>query len=376
MIPVIAVAAFATPAFAGPATGDGNGGVRLKQLGEFDSPVYVDNVPGSKRLLAVVEQTGHIKLLRGSHLVGHDFLDIGGRVQSGGERGLLSVAFAPDYRKSRRFYVYFTNPTGDNQISEFKRRKHSKTEANPGSARTVITFGHREFANHNGGQLQFGPDGLLYIGTGDGGGAGDTLENGQNASTLLGKILRIDPRKGGGRPYGIPASNPFAGPTPGADEVFALGLRNPWRFSFDSATGDIVIGDVGQGDWEEIDYEKSATGANFGWNIFEGNHPFDSATPPPGYRPPMLEYSHADGGCAVSGGYVVRNRKLKTLYGRYLYSDLCVGELRSFVPDVANHRALDDKALGPSLDSPSSFGEGRKGRIYAVSHSGPVYQLK
>jgi glucose/arabinose dehydrogenase len=376
LIPVLALAVWASPASAGQATGNGSGGVKLKQVGEFDSPVHVDNVPGSKKLVAVVEQTGHIRLLRGSHTVGHDFLDISGRVQSGGEQGLLSVAFAPDYKKSRRFYVYYTNPTGDNQVSEFKRRAHSKTKASPGSERTVVTFSHREFDNHNGGQLQFGPDGLLYVGTGDGGGGGDTLMNGQNKNTLLGKILRINPRAGGGRPYQVPQSNPFAGSTPGADEVFAFGLRNPWRFSFDSVTSDLVIGDVGQGDWEEVDYERNARGANFGWNAFEGNHPFDSPTPPAGYHPPMFEYSHGDGGCSITGGYVVRDKKLATLYGRYIYADLCVGQLRSFVPDVGANRALDDKALGPNVDQPTSFGEGRKGRIYLASLTGPVYRLK
>jgi glucose/arabinose dehydrogenase len=376
LVVAAALAVGASPASAGLATGSGSGGVRLKQVGEFDSPVYVDNVPGSKRLVAVVEQTGRIKLVRGSHVVGHDFLDISRRVQAGGEEGLLSVAFAPDYKQSRRLYVYFTNQDGDNQVEEFKRRKKSKTRANPGSGRTVIAFDHPDFGNHNGGQLQFGPDGLLYAGTGDGGGGSDPFENAQNPNSLLGKLIRIDPRRAGGAPYGVPNGNPFAGPTPGRDEVFALGLRNPWRFSFDSVTHDIVIGDVGQDDFEEVDYETNAKGANFGWDAFEGNHPFESQTPPAGYRAPVLEYSHGGGGCAVTGGYVVRDRKLPTLYGRYVYSDLCLGELRSFIPDVGGHRAADDKALGPSVSAPSSFGEGRKGRIYVASLDGPVYRLK
>jgi glucose/arabinose dehydrogenase len=376
LVAAAALAVCATPASAGLATGNGSGGVRLKQVGEFDSPIHVDNVPGSKRLVAVVGQTGHIRLLRGSHVVGHDFLDISGRVQAGGEEGLLSVAFAPDYKQSRRFYVYFTNQAGDNQVEEFKRRKKSKTHANPGSGRTVIAFNHPDFGNHNGGQLQFGPDGLLYIATGDGGGAGDPFENAQNPNSLLGKLIRIDPRRADGAPYRIPNGNPFAGSTPGRDEVFALGLRNPWRFSFDSITHDIAIGDVGQGDFEEVDYETNARGANFGWDNLEGNHPFESSTPPPGYRRPVLEYSHAGGACTVIGGYVVRDKKLSTLYGRYVYSDLCLGELRSFIPDVPGHRALDDKALGPSVSQPTSFGEGRKGRIYVASLDGPVYRLK
>jgi hypothetical protein len=369
------IAALPGSAAAKPKVGDGDGGVELRKLGEFDTPVYVDDAPGSNRLLFVVEQPGTISVLRGKKRIAHAFLDIRDQVEFGGEQGLLSVAFAPDYRQSGRFYVYYTARGGDiNRVSEFRRT--SATSADPSSERTVIEFSHPDFDNHNGGQLQFGPDGFLYISTGDGGGAGDTRGNAQNPGSPLGKLLRIDPRPGNAGAHAVPAGNPFAGSTPGLDEVFSLGLRNPWRFSFDRKTGRIAIGDVGQGGWEEIDYEtlSSASGANFGWNVLEGNHPFDGSTPPSAYQPPIAEYSHGGGGCAVVGGYVVRDRKLKPLYGRYVYADLCLGELRSFVPELGGARR--DRPLGLDVPSPTSFGEGSKGRIYVASGEGGVWRLK
>jgi glucose/arabinose dehydrogenase len=374
---VLALAtALPSAAAAKPKLGDGTGGVELRKLGEFEQPVHIDNAPGSNKLLYVVEQPGTISVLRGRKTVGHPFLDIRDLVEVGGEQGLLSVAFAPDYEQSRRFYVYYTVRGGDiNRVDEF--RATSATTADPVSRRTVIEFTHDEFENHNGGQLQVGPDGYLYIGTGDGGGGGDTLGNGQNPNRLLGKVLRIDPLPGNAGAYGIPPDNPFAGPATGLDEIYALGLRNPWRFSFDRKTDRLTIGDVGQGAWEEVDYVKpsDADGANFGWNAFEGTHRFDLQTPaPPDHQPPIFEYPNGGASCAVIGGYVVRDRKLKSLYGRYLYADLCAGEVRSFVPGLA--AARKDRALGPSIPSPTSFGEGIKGRIYVVSGEGGVWKLK
>lgn len=364
---------WAAAAAAQPSIGDGRGGVKLKQIGEFEFPVYVDDAPGFKRLLFVVEQPGMISVLRGSRVLAHRFLDIRDLVQYGGEQGLLSVAFPRDYEQSGRFYVYYTNEDGDNQVDEFRRSGGSATRADPASRRTVIVFSHPAFSNHNGGQLQFGPDGNLYIGTGDGGGGGDPFENAQNTDSLLGKLLRIDPRATGSAAYSIPAGNPFVG-EPGADEVFSFGLRNPWRFSFERKTDRIAIGDVGQNAWEEIDYEPRsvANGANFGWDDFEGNHPFESQQPPPGYQGPIHEYPTASG-CAVTGGYVVRDRKLDSLHGRYLYGDFCNGELRSFIPRLEG--AENDRALGSNVPSLSSFGEGRRGRIYATSLDGPVFRL-
>jgi glucose/arabinose dehydrogenase len=358
------------------ATGSGAGGVALKQIGEFDSPSYVEDAPGARRLLFVVELPGTIRVLRNGRVLRRPFLDITDHVASGGERGLFSVAFRPDYRKSRRFYVYYTQLDGDLRIDEFKRRRGTKTRANPRSGRNLLTIPHQEFGNHNGGQLQFGPDGLLWIGTGDGGGAGDTLDNARNLDSLLGKLLRIDPtaRKD---PYDIPADNPFVG-GPGGDEIYAYGLRNPWRFSFDSATGELAIADVGQGAVEEVNVlsRAAARGANFGWPQFEGNQPFDPSRPgqdPP--TPPIHTYSSADatGNCSVTGGYVVRDSRLESLNGRYVYADLCGGALRSFIPTAGG--ASDDAALGVPVSSPTSFGEGRRGQIYVTSLDGPVFEL-
>jgi glucose/arabinose dehydrogenase len=322
---------------------------------------------------------GRVRVLRKGNLRGQPFLDIRGRVSSGGEEGLLSIAFDPEYRRNRRFYAYYTNRAGNLEIDEFRARNHR--DAREGSRRRVIVIPHSRFANHNGGQIQFGPDGRLYAGTGDGGGAGDPREKAQSKGSLLGKILRIDPRKHGSRPYKAPRGNPYVG-KPGQNEIYARGLRNPYRFAFDR--GRIVIGDVGQQRWEEVDYErrKSLRGANFGWDRFEGDHRFDypgdnEASRAPGYERPIFEYEHGGRncapGCSIIGGYVVWNRKLRSLRGRYLYADFYAGTLRSFVARRRHGRR--DRALGVHVDHPSSFGRGTRGRIYVASLDGPVYQL-
>jgi glucose/arabinose dehydrogenase len=366
--------AFPAAAGAKPKLGTGKGGVELRKLGEFDSPVHVDNAPGHRRLLFVVEQPGTIRVLRRKRTLDAPFLDIRDRVECCGEEGLLSVAFPPDYRRSGRFYVYYTARGGElNRVVEFRRS--TSTTADPSSGRTVIEFDHPVYSNHNGGQLQFGPDGHLYIGTGDGGGSGDPDGNAQNPNSPLGKLLRIAPGEGGVA-YTIPAGNPLVG-APGLDEIYALGLRNPWRFSFDRKTERVSIADVGQGSWEEVNHERPSRlgGANFGWDAFEGTHRFATSTPaPPNHRPPIHEYRNTGANCAVVGGYVVRDRKLKSLYGRYVYADLCAGELRSFVPRLSGARK--DRRLGRSVPSPTSFGEGVKGRIYVASQEGGVWRLK
>ena len=238
----------------------------------------------------------------------------------------------------------------------------------------MISVRHREANNHNGGTIQFGPHGDLYIGTGDGGDEGDPHGHGQNKHVLLAKLLRIKPRRHGKGHYTIPKSNPFVG-RPGKDQIYALGLRNPFRFSFDKPTGRIFIGDVGQDAWEEIDYEspKRLRGANFGWNHFEGDHVYDSSTPRPKhrYRPPILEYSHSKG-CAVIGGYLVRDHRLRSLRGRYVYEDLCNGQLRSLLPH--REHASGDRATGLSVTDPGGFGLAH-GHVYVASLIGPVYEL-
>jgi len=354
-------------------------GVALQRIGRFGSPVYVAGAPGFPRLLFVVEQAGAVRVLRGGRRLRRPFLEIGGLVSSGGERGLLSIAFPPDYRRSRRFYVYYTDRSGDIRVDEFRRR--GPTRAARGSRRPVLRIAHRENSNHNGGQLQF-LGRLLYLGTGDGGSGGDPPNNAQNRDSLLGKLLRIDPRASGGRPYSIPSGNPFAGRR-GRGEIYSLGLRNPFRFSFDTSTAKaprIAIADVGQSSVEELDYTTvaAARGANFGWDAFEGFTPYtgenDGTADPGGTVKPILAYPQSRGGsCSIIGGYVVRDRRLPSLRGRYVYADFCEGELRSLVPHL--RRAGRDRKLGLSVPSPTSFGEDTRGRVYVASLEGPVYRL-
>jgi glucose/arabinose dehydrogenase len=359
----------------------GERGVALKRIGSFSEPVYVTGAPGFPRLLFVVEQRGRVVVLRGGRRLRRPFLDIRGLVGYGGERGLLSVAFPPDYRRSRRFYVYYTDSRGDIRVDELRRR--GPTRAARGSRRPVISIRHRANDNHNGGQLQF-LGRLLYLGTGDGGSGGDPPNNAQNRGSLLGKLLRIDPRPRGGRPYTVPAGNPFVG-RPGRDEIYSYGLRNPFRFSFDRVTAPgrprIAIADVGQDRFEELDYTTvgGARGANFGWDAFEGFARYrdeNSGTPDPGgTTKPIFAYGRSrDGGsCTIIGGYVIGDPRLPSLRGRYLYADLCAGRLRTLVPHL--RRAGDDRRLGLSVPTPSSFGEDTRGRVYAVSLDGPVYRL-
>jgi len=353
------------------------GGVALKKIGSFDAPVYVAGAPGFPQLLFVVEQPGQIVVLRNGHRLRKPFLDLRDDVSYGGERGLLSVAFPLDYARSRRFYVYYTDNDGNIRIDEFKRG--SATQARRGSRRKVIVIPHPVNANHNGGQLQFLGN-LLYFGTGDGGSGGDPPNNAQNKDVLLGKLLRIDPRPSGGRPYSVPADNPFVG-KPGRDEIYSYGLRNPFRFAFDRRRPRIAIADVGQNQFEELDYlpVAAASGANFGWDAFEGFSKYsdeNSGTPNPGGTvKPIFTYSHARGGssCSIIGGYVVRDPRLKGLLGRYVYADLCEGQLRALAPHLK--RASGDHKLGLQVESPSSFGEDDQHRLYVASVEGPVYRL-
>jgi hypothetical protein len=405
-----ALALLLTPtAHALPPVGDGNGGFSLTPIGSFDEPTDTVQAPGKKnrKLLFIVEQDGRIQVLRKGVLQPRPFLDISGRVMNVGEQGLLSVAFHPRYERNRRFYVYYTNPNGDNEVVEFKRSKRSRLRASAASARLVLYLSHPTFGNHNGGDLHFGAKQLLYIGPGDGGGGGDPSNNAQNPSALLGKLLRIDPlpskvkrgKKGkrraaaakGRRPYTIPKGNPFAAGG-GRPEVFALGLRNPFRFTFDSVTGAISIGDVGQSCREEIDYRLPGhlAGANFGWARFEGNFLYEPSRSAPGAVAPIHEYdngseSGGSGSCTSLGGftgsgiiagYVVRDPRLTHQYGRLLYTDLANPEIHSLVPSEPG--ALDDRYTGVSLPAPGnadSFGEARNGVLYVISHAGPIYRL-
>lgn len=352
-------------------------GVKLVQVGSFDQPLYVTAPPADKRRIFVVSQNGTIWVVRGGRKLPAPFLDIRSQVQDSGEQGLLGLAFAPGYAQSGLFYIYYTGKDQKQHLVEYRRR--SDDTADPASARPLIVFDDPE-PNHNGGQLTFGPDHLLYVGTGDGGGGNDqhgARGNAQNLGSPLGKILRIDPARSGSKAYAIPAGNPFVRTSGARPEIYAYGLRNPWRFSFDRANGDLTIGDVGQDQVEEIDFARRGTarGGNYGWRPWEGrrrNFPGESA---PGARFPVLTKLHSDGWCSITGGYVVRDRAVPGLYGRYVYSDYCKGELRS--ARLASGRATGDAKI-PGLRTISgadSFGEDALGRVYVVSGSGPVYRF-
>jgi len=351
----------------------GEGGVALEEIGEFEDPVFVTQPKGDTALY-VVEQTGQI-IRVGAGGKESTFLDISDEIIAGGEQGLLSAAFAPDFTKSGLFYVDYTNEDGDTRVVEYQAKKGKVDER---SARTLLAVA-QPYANHNGGLLLFDDEGNLLVGLGDGGAGGDPERNGQDLGVLLGKILRIDPGAEAGRngaQYSIPKDNPYAEDNGAQPEVLAYGLRNPWRFSFDREEGGLWIGDVGQNALEEVDHlPQPGEDANFGWSAFEGTERFNADEEAPNAIDPVLTYGR-DLGCSITGGYVVRDKALKSLYGRYLYADFCQGQLRSFTAaDAENGTATDDQALGLQVPSISSFGEDQKGRIYAVSLDGPVFRL-
>jgi glucose/arabinose dehydrogenase len=370
---VVVLASIFTSAQAGAAPA-----ASLVLLGTFSRPVYVAVAPGEPHLLFVVEAAGRIMILQDEVKLTQPFLNISDLVLSppdtgaGGEQGLLSVAFAPDYAQSRRFYVAFTNNNGDVEIDEFRSLASNPHQAGRGSRRVLLVIPHRDSKNHNGGQLQFDSQGHLYISTGDGGTQTPTGEHARDLENLLGKILRINPLPTGSKPYGIPSGNPLVG-KPGRDEIFAYGLRNPWRFSLDGLR--IAIADVGAGKWEEVNFLSltDARGANFGWPQYEGDAVFDNSRPGPDPATfPIFTYGHDAGRCAIIGGHFIRNTTLPALNGRYLYGDTCTGEVRSFVPRPGIQEAVGDRSAEITLPSLGSFGLGFNGTIYAVQVNGRV----
>ncbi|MGZ4305041.1 MAG: PQQ-dependent sugar dehydrogenase [Solirubrobacteraceae bacterium] len=347
-------------------------GIKLMQVGTFHAPIYLAGAPGDTHRLFVVEKAGRIIVVVNGHRRSRPFLDITHLVQSSAnEQGLLGLAFAPDYQQSGRFYVAYTIANNDVRIAQYRRSGGNPGLASAGSARIVLTVSHR-FDNHTGGQRAFGPDGDLYIGIGDGGSEDDPMNLGQNTSVLDGKILRISPGANGG--YSIPAGNPFIGKPGRRPEIWAYGLRNPWRFSFDRATGDLAIGDVGQDKYEEIDFAPHGVGkrANYGWSIFEGRSRFKHGSAP-GAVFPVLVAPHSAGYCAIIGGYVVRDHSLPSLYGRYLFGDDCKPQINSV--KLSPGRARGNRSTGLSVHAMSSFGEDTAGHVYAVSLAGPVYRI-
>jgi hypothetical protein len=360
----------------------------LERIGTFDTPTYATSPPGDPDRLFVVEKDGEIKLIENGDT--SSFLDIESMVLSGPVddpgalrvHGLFSMAFSPDYATDGLFYVAYSNvddpdteavdEAADLHIAEFTA---SGDRADPASRREVLTVPYPASGDHFGGQLHFGPDAYLYVTTGDG--SEHEPLDAQNLDTLYGKILRIDPAQSGSAAYSIPTDNPFVGSTPGEDEIWSYGLRNPWRFSFDRLTGDLAIGDVGETGYEEIDYAPgpdAGKGNNYGWPCREGMHPYSTEPPCDGaqsFTEPVFEYPHQTGNCSITGGYVVRDASLDDLYGRYLYADLCAGELRSL--DLESPTL--DRSEDLCLESPTSFGEDASGRIYVTSLAGAVYRL-
>ncbi|HVE90732.1 MAG TPA: PQQ-dependent sugar dehydrogenase [Actinomycetota bacterium] len=341
--------------------------LRLTPVATLQMPVATATRPGDNALY-VAEQTGRVMAIHDGVVDPAPALDLTGQISSGGERGLLGLVFSRD---GSLMYVNFTDPAGDTRVSEFRM---SGGRADHASRRDLL-FIDQPFANHNGGALAFGPGGHLYIATGDGGSGGDPQNNGQSLNTLLGKILRIDPRPSGTAAYTIPAGNPFVGVAGARPEIWSYGLRNPWRFSFDRVTGDIWIGDVGQNLWEEIDYRPASSlgGENYGWRQMEGTHPYNGGTEPPNHVPPIHEYANDRGTCAVTGGYVYRGTRIPSLQGTYVYSDYCLGTLRG-LRQVAGTK-VSDADLGAAAPLVASFGEDGSGELYVLSLGGPVFRI-
>ncbi|MEU3057721.1 PQQ-dependent sugar dehydrogenase [Streptomyces griseus] len=315
--------------------------------------------------LWIAERAGTVRVLDGSGL-GSPVLDISDETTTDGERGLLGVAFDKTFA---HFYISFTDLEGTSTIDEFAVEDG---QLQPDTRRTVLTQ-TQPYANHNGGDIKFGPDGYLYIAFGDGGSGGDPHGNGQKLDTLLGKLLRIDPS--GGEPYAIPADNPFVADANAKDEIWSYGLRNPWRFSFDAGTGDLLIGDVGQSDWEEIDWAPadSEGGENYGWSSMEGTHPFRGGTEPANHVPPVHEYDRTGLGCSVTGGFVYRGEALPDLQGSYVFSDYCDGTLRTL--QMADGEVTGVGDLGVSAGEVISFVEDGDGELYVLGSNGTVSRV-
>ncbi len=358
-----------------PAAPDGPLPARLELLASgFDKPVdLADPGDGSGRLL-IVEQTGAIRILRGGAVEPDPFLDLSDSVSIDSEQGLLGLALHPDFASNGRFVVDYTDVDGDTRIVAYDVDPTDPDRADPASAREILVI-PQPYRNHNGGDVHFGPDGMLYIGMGDGGAGGDPNRNGQNPDTLLGAILRIDIDGATDGPYAIPADNPYA-TGGGAPEVWITGLRNPWRFSFDRATGDLWIGDVGQERREEVDFLPAGTaaGANLGWNVLEGDVCLAAETcDRNGMVMPVHVYPHEGGACSITGGYRYRGEAIPALTGVYLFGDYCSGVVSGLAAnDDGSWGVIGELATGGNV---SSFAEDAAGEIYVLTLGGDIYRL-
>ncbi len=342
----------------------------------FERPLDLQVPPGETRRLFVVEQTGRIRIVRDGAVLARPFLDLSARVGQAFEQGLLGLAFHPRYAENRLFFVNYTDGGNRTHVLGF-RVSADPDLADPASEHTVLVI-DKPSVHHNGGHLVFGTDGMLYVGVGDGTPGGDPAGNAQNLGLLLGKILRLDVDRG--FPYAVPPDNPFVGRDGARPEIWAYGLRNPWRFSFARATGDLLIADVGEDRLEEIDLGRGGVGGgeNYGWNVMEGTLCFSPSADcdPRGLTPPLLEYGH-DQGCSVIGGVTYEGCRMPALHGTYFYSDYCRPFVRSF--RVEGGRAVDQRdwsaALGPGLDNVTSFGVDAEGEVYILDEDGEVYKI-
>jgi glucose/arabinose dehydrogenase len=339
------------------------------------NPLDLQAAPGDRERLYVVEQGGRVRVIRNGELQATPFLDVSGRISSGGERGLLGLAFHPQFATNRRFFVNYTDPRGDTAVAEFRATSADAADA---ATERVLLRQAQPFANHNGGGLAFDNTGRLLIAFGDGGSGGDPLGNGQKLDTFLGKILRID--VDAAIPYAVPADNPFRATPGAAPEVWAYGLRNPFRIAVDRPSGDLYIGDVGQNRVEEIDVGLASRrgGENYGWNVTEGSQCYSPSggCDRTGLTPPVYEYTHSEG-CSVTGGVVYRGCRVPDLAGTYFFGDFCTGLVRSF--RLANGQATDvrDWTAGlRGINSPSAFGLDADGEVYVVDYDGEVYRLE
>ena len=354
-----------TPPAPAPAT------LQLTQVASgLSSPVYLTAPAGDARLF-IVEQPGRIRVVQSGTLLPTPFLDIAPKVSCCGERGLLSVAFHPSYATNGFFFVNYTDAGGDTRIERYRVSANANV-ADPASAKLLLSV-DQPYSNHNGGLNLFGPDGMLYIGMGDGGSGGDPQNHGQNLGSLLGKLLRIDVDHGD--PYAIPPDNPYIGDASARDEIWASGLRNPWRFAFDAPAGLLYVADVGQNELEEISVVRAVDKPlNYGWKIVEGSRCYGaSSCDRSGLVLPALEYDHANAQCSVTGGFVYRGSRIAGLAGHYFYSDYCKGFLRSF--KYANGQVTEAKDWGLSLGSVLSFGVDAAGELYVLTSNGVVRRI-
>ncbi len=379
IVTLLALAALAWSAVA-PLTASAAFGITLQHVvGGLSNPTQITGARDGTGRLFVVEQRGTIRVVHNGVVQPGFFMDIRSKVENGGERGLLGLAFDPNFKTNHRLFVYYTRNGGDIVVSRFITNT-ARTNVNEASARPLLLIEHSAQSNHNGGAMAFGPRGYLYLGIGDGGGAGDTRNNAQSKSVLLGKILRINVNGSGSGSFGhysVPSTNPFAGAKPGRGEIWDYGLRNPWRISFDRGTGKLFIADVGQGNYEEVDREiaGAAGGRNYGWNAMEGMHCFIARKCPlAGDTLPNAEYSHAGGNCAITGGYVYRGPTQTALRGQYIFADYCSGRIWTIpyngqaVNTPETLRADTDKMI-------TSFGESENAELYAVTATGDVYRV-